>query len=627
MKKFWILLGAVLLAVLSPVGVAFAAAESAAIATYYPRGSEIAVPPTVVTRLSSELDLSAFSGRVSGTMVRPSHLIVRIDGDRNAVGKEGTSFGPFKAFYESYCSTKIIPLIEIGTEAEAETLIAFLKEELWQDVGVVSGQDALLKSVREAYPAVRGVLDLRGEDLSGVSGGAVAVRANLCSAQTVLLSAGQACEALVFEIQARFKSVWAEPESSDDFSVCAAIASGVYGIVAQDYANVFHLFTTFGAGSITRRFYNIGHRGLPEKVAENTLESCIAAYEAGATHVEIDAKICASGEIVIMHDDGVDTTTDGTGSVYAKTLSELKALNVVRSSGVSGTVVPGKVPTLKEILEYFKDKDIVIIVEIKNEQANFTAAFRALLEECDAWEQVVSISFSRSQLNRMRTDIPEIPTADLNSPSRDSFLGDLALLNGTNTAADPSKSAVAGNSYMTYNLVNRGFMMFYWTQYTAADTQSAVSAGCTGITTNHADVLGGYIDQILPSDSLTAASEAELTQGEFQLSVKTYDGTVRSALGTVFAYRITDGEAEAILCVSENGILRYFEPVKIEIKGEEPDQPVTPPGDTTDPDPKPDPAPQPSGCGSEMSAFCGTVVAALLSIGFAIIFIQKGEKR
>jgi glycerophosphoryl diester phosphodiesterase len=70
----------------------------------------------------------------------------------------------------------------------------------------------------------------------------------------------------------------------------------------------------------------IGHRGLPHQAPENTLASLAAAERAGADIVEVDVKVTQDGTLVLMHDETVDRTTDGSGPVGALTLAEVRAL-------------------------------------------------------------------------------------------------------------------------------------------------------------------------------------------------------------------------------------------------------------------------------------------------------------
>ena len=57
------------------------------------------------------------------------------------------------------------------------------------------------------------------------------------------------------------------------------------------------------------------HRGFSEKYPENTMEAFRAAIELDVDEIETDVRVTADGELVLIHDETVNRTTDGTGKV------------------------------------------------------------------------------------------------------------------------------------------------------------------------------------------------------------------------------------------------------------------------------------------------------------------------
>lgn len=98
-----------------------------------------------------------------------------------------------------------------------------------------------------------------------------------------------------------------------------------------------------------------GHRGASGYMPENTIASFNKAIELGVDMVELDVHRCKTGEIVVMHDDTVDRTTNGHGHIADLTLSELQALDAGKGE---------KVPTLIEVLTAI-DRRVGVIVELK----------------------------------------------------------------------------------------------------------------------------------------------------------------------------------------------------------------------------------------------------------------------
>ena len=100
---------------------------------------------------------------------------------------------------------------------------------------------------------------------------------------------------------------------------------------------------------------------------ENTLESIEAAFNMGATIVEIDIRRTLDNHLVIFHDDNLECRTNGSGKIVDNTLEHLKTLDIgygythdegktypLRGKGI------GKIPTLKEVLTRFPDKTFLI---------------------------------------------------------------------------------------------------------------------------------------------------------------------------------------------------------------------------------------------------------------------------
>jgi glycerophosphoryl diester phosphodiesterase len=100
----------------------------------------------------------------------------------------------------------------------------------------------------------------------------------------------------------------------------------------------------------------VGHRGAMGYEPENTLLSFQKAIDIGADMIELDVRLCKSGELVVMHDSTVDRMTDGHGHIKNLTLIELKGLNEPKNQ---------RIPTLGEVLDLV-DKKIKVDIEIKS---------------------------------------------------------------------------------------------------------------------------------------------------------------------------------------------------------------------------------------------------------------------
>ncbi|GMV95122.1 MAG: glycerophosphoryl diester phosphodiesterase [Candidatus Hydrogenedentota bacterium] len=156
------------------------------------------------------------------------------------------------------------------------------------------------------------------------------------------------------------------------------------------------------------------HRGGADLWPENTIEAFKqAAVQFPGILLETDARLCADGAVVLIHDATIDRTTDGTGAVADLTLAEIKALDAgYRFTRDGGATFPyrGKgirVPTLDEILVALPDSRFLI--EFKGEPALAEASLRILREQ-RAIDRVLIASFKPETMARVRELAPELPT-------------------------------------------------------------------------------------------------------------------------------------------------------------------------------------------------------------------------
>jgi len=124
--------------------------------------------------------------------------------------------------------------------------------------------------------------------------------------------------------------------------------------------------------------------------------------EAGADHLETDLHRTADDHLVCFHDESVDRTTDGAGSVGSYTLAELRRLDAGYNHRVDGAFpFRGRglrVPTLGEVLATFSSVGVVVDIKVDGLEDPLTD----ILEKMNAWERVIVGSFSDVRLLRMR---------------------------------------------------------------------------------------------------------------------------------------------------------------------------------------------------------------------------------
>src|SRR5271165_4928125 len=89
------------------------------------------------------------------------------------------------------------------------------------------------------------------------------------------------------------------------------------------------------------------HRGAPLRAPENSLAAFALAVQGGTDAIECDVQLTADGEVVVMHDDTLDATTDGHGPVHAQTLAQLSTLRLRMRGKPLDPATHERIPTLK----------------------------------------------------------------------------------------------------------------------------------------------------------------------------------------------------------------------------------------------------------------------------------------
>jgi len=142
----------------------------------------------------------------------------------------------------------------------------------------------------------------------------------------------------------------------------------------------------------------IAHRGASGTAPENTLAAFRRAVEIGADMIELDVQLTRDGAVVVLHDDTLERTTDGTGPLAAQDAAALERLDA------GGWFAPGfrgeRIPTLAAVLETCA---IRINVELKAPGTE-TLAARALavVQDAGALDRVVFSSFQPTLLEAVR---------------------------------------------------------------------------------------------------------------------------------------------------------------------------------------------------------------------------------
>lgn len=108
------------------------------------------------------------------------------------------------------------------------------------------------------------------------------------------------------------------------------------------------------------------HRGFHLVHPENSLAAIRAAAEVGASFAEIDVRHTADEQLVLMHDDTVDRTTDGSGEVSALSYAEIAALRLSR--GAVDDPESSRVPRFGDALALAQELGMMLYVDQKTDR-------------------------------------------------------------------------------------------------------------------------------------------------------------------------------------------------------------------------------------------------------------------
>lgn len=139
------------------------------------------------------------------------------------------------------------------------------------------------------------------------------------------------------------------------------------------------------------------HRGASAVAPENTMAAFRRAVELGADGIELDVQRSADGQLVVIHDETVDRTTNGTGRIVELPWSELATLDARNGDD---RFAGERLPLLQEVLELLEPTEMVLNVELKDGNEPYPGMDRqvtALVEDSGMADRVILSSFNHVQ--------------------------------------------------------------------------------------------------------------------------------------------------------------------------------------------------------------------------------------
>jgi glycerophosphoryl diester phosphodiesterase len=245
----------------------------------------------------------------------------------------------------------------------------------------------------------------------------------------------------------------------------------------------------------------IAHQGGEELWPSNTLFAYQHAVDMGVDMLEMDLHVTADGALVLMHDETVDRTTNGTGRLEEMTLAEVKALDAgYYWTDDEGQTFPFRgqgitVATLEEVFQAFPHMPMNIEIKLV-ESVPVVEPFCQMIRQHNMQDKVLAASFHQDALDQFRAACPEVSSSATQNEVINFFARHFVGLAGSYS---PIAQAVQVPEYrgnihiLTPRFVkdahSRGMDVHVWTVNEAEGMQRMIDLGVDGIITDRPDIL------------------------------------------------------------------------------------------------------------------------------------------
>jgi len=232
---------------------------------------------------------------------------------------------------------------------------------------------------------------------------------------------------------------------------------------------------------------NIAHRGASGTFPENTLSAFRAAIDAGADMCELDVQLTRDGNVVVIHDDTVDRTTDGNGEVAKLSLEEIKRLDA-GAKFKGGALKDERIPTLDEVFALTTGK-CGLNIELKG--AGVETQVAQIMQARNAFSDSIVSSFDWEYLKKIQQLHFNIRIALLAEEKPVDLMMNAVAMRAH--AINPRWDMVTADLCKAAH--ERGLKVYTWTVDADARMRALAECGVDGIMTNYPErlrtVVGG----------------------------------------------------------------------------------------------------------------------------------------
>ncbi len=244
--------------------------------------------------------------------------------------------------------------------------------------------------------------------------------------------------------------------------------------------------------TLTKRTYIYAHRGASGYAPENTLDAFSLAAELGADGVELDVHFTKDGQVVVIHDEKIDRTSNGQGAILDYTYEELLSFDF--GCKFYGERRGVKLPLLSDVYELLAPLGLTVNVEIKANDPAICAACHEIALKYDMQDKVIYSSFNHFQLAKMKEVAPDAFVAPLYGFNMLNPWDYCANMNAS--ASHPKKDQIQLLPSYVEECHKRGIRVHPWTVNKEEEMHLLVQAGCDALITNFPDIGKNVVNEI-----------------------------------------------------------------------------------------------------------------------------------
>ncbi|MCD8510281.1 MAG: glycerophosphodiester phosphodiesterase [Bacillus sp. (in: Bacteria)] len=239
---------------------------------------------------------------------------------------------------------------------------------------------------------------------------------------------------------------------------------------------------------------NIAHRGASSQAPENTMAAFSLGLKQGCDGIELDVQLSKDGDFVIIHDEYLHRTTNGTGKVSETDVSALKQLDA--GSWFHEDFKGEKIPTLEELLE-FVPSEIFLNLELKYKPShlpNVEEKLLDILKKRNRLNNVVISSFNHKNLYRLKTLDNNVKIGLLYNSNLINHLKLIDTFSLPCYSLHPDYQMIDDEDITS--TLEKGLELFIWTVNKERDYERLIELGVSGIITDCPGKLKTTLDRV-----------------------------------------------------------------------------------------------------------------------------------